>query len=90
MVLIHTQDNYTIVQITKTRGEKGTMENLLLNTMDKLETIERKYGMIGTAIGIALILIILAGIIAGIYALVVTGSHAIDWVLREFFGIKLF
>lgn len=66
------------------------MENLLLNTMDKLETIERKYGMIGTAIGIALIIIILAGIIAGIYALVVTGSHAIDWVLREFFGIKLF
>lgn len=66
------------------------MENLLLNTMDKLESIERKYGMIGTAIGIALIIIILAGIIAGVYALVVTGSHAIDWVLREFFGIKLF
>ena len=58
--------------------------------LDKLERLEEKYGMIVSIVGVALILIVIALVCVGCYALIAAGGDTIDWSLRIFFDIKLY
>ena len=68
--------------------------NTFFNTLDKLETVERKLNkkcnMLGTIAGIFLILLTVAITIFSIYIIVNLSSYALDQILREFFNIILF
>lgn len=66
------------------------MENMILRNLDRLEKLEKEYGMIGTVIGVALILLVLALMIFGIKIVLTVGFETLDSILRKFFDIKLF
>ena len=66
------------------------MNNYILMTLDKLESIERKYGTLGTVIGVILIILTLA-VTAFIISHTLKFSFAvIQWIFTNFFGFKLF
>lgn len=70
------------------------MEQILFRNLDMLEKIERRLNkeckMLGTVVGIVLILIVLAITFLSVYVAFTWGLHAIDWILRNFFGFRLF
>ena len=66
------------------------MNNYILMTLDKLEGIERRYGTLGTIIGVALIILtVVATVLAISFALKFSFS-VIQWIFTNFFGFKLF
>lgn len=66
------------------------INNVVFVTLNKLEAIERKYGMIGTIFGIFLIVLTIMATIFSIYVIVNGSFHILDWICKEFFGFKLF
>lgn len=61
-----------------------------MTLLDKLVEIEGKYGMVGTIVGIIIILACMIVSMIIVRALLQFNFNVIDWVCREFFGFKFF
>lgn len=63
---------------------------MIMNFLDTLELIERKHGIVGTIIGIALILLITVIAIAAINTVLQVWFHSLNEILIKFFDIRLY
>lgn len=63
---------------------------MIMNFLDILELIERKYGILGTVFGIALILLITILFIFAINAIVQVYVETLNAILIKFFDIRLY
>lgn len=66
------------------------MNNYILSKLDKLESIERRYGTLGTVIGVILIMLTLAVTVFIISHTLKFSFSVIQWIFTNFFGFKLF
>ena len=63
---------------------------MIMNFLDTLELIERKYGIVGTIIGVALIILITVIAIAAINVILQIWFESLNAILIKFFDIKLY
>lgn len=66
------------------------MNNYIILTLDKLESIERRYGTLGTVIGVILIILTIAATVLTISFTLKFSFVVIQWIFTNFFGFKLF
>lgn len=66
------------------------MNNYILMTLDRLESIERRYGTLGTVIGVILIILTLVVTVFIISHTLKFSFAVIQWIFTNFFGFKLF
>ncbi|MEG1142363.1 MAG: hypothetical protein RSE41_07980 [Clostridia bacterium] len=65
------------------------MEQLILNSLDKLEKMEKEHGMLGTIIGILIILSTLTVSYFVLKILVQVNIEIISYVCENYFNFKL-
>ena len=58
--------------------------------LNKLEKLERRFGMLGTIMGIAIILVCFILSVVAIKFIVQLNINVIAWVCENFWGFKLF
>ena len=63
---------------------------MIMNFLDILEMIERKYGIVGTIFGVALIILITVLAIVAINAIIQVYIETLNALLIKFFDIKLY
>ena len=63
---------------------------MIMNILDVLELIERKHGIVGTIIGIALIILITVISIAAINTVLQVWFESLNAILIKFFNIRLY
>lgn len=63
---------------------------MIMNFLDVLELIERKYGILGTVFGIALILVITILTVIAINAIIQVYIESLNALLIKFFDIRLY
>ena len=66
------------------------MSNYIIGALEKLEIIERKYGLLGTIIGIILIILTLSTTLFAINIILKFSIEIIQWIFINFFGFKLY
>ncbi|MDL5120607.1 hypothetical protein QRW90_16625 [Clostridioides difficile] len=66
------------------------MSNYIIGALEKLEIIERKYGLLGTIIGIILIILTLFTTLFAINIILKFSIEIIQWIFINFFGFKLY
>lgn len=66
------------------------MNNYIIMTLDKLEGIERRYGTLGTVIGVILIILTIVATVFIINFTLKFSFSVIQWIFTNFFGFKLF
>lgn len=66
------------------------MSNYIIMTLDKLEGIERRYGTLGTIIGVILIMLTIAVTVFIISGTLKFSFGVVQWIFTNFFGFKLF
>lgn len=66
------------------------MSNYIIGALEKLEIIERKYGLLGTIIGIVLIILTLFTTLFAINIILKFSIEIIQWIFINFFGFKLY
>lgn len=63
---------------------------MIMNFLDILEIIERKYGIVGTIFGIALIILITIAAAVAINVIVHAWFESLNAILIKFFDIRLY
>ena len=63
---------------------------MIMNFLDRLELIERKYGVMGTLFGIALILVSTVIAIISLKIVLHAWFEALNIICIKFFGFRLF
>ncbi|MFR5470777.1 MAG: hypothetical protein ACLTG7_04525 [Romboutsia sp.] len=66
------------------------MSNYIIGALEKLEIIERKYGLLGTIIGIILIILTLFTTLFAINIILKFSIEIIQWIFINFFGFILY
>ena len=66
------------------------MSNYIIGALEKLEIIERKYGLLGTIIGIVLKILTLFTTLFAINIILKFSIEIIQWIFINFFGFKLY
>lgn len=64
--------------------------NYIMNTLDKLEVIEKEHGTLGTVIGVFLIILTLVITVLSINFILKFSFGTIQWICVKFLGFNFF
>ena len=74
----------------KNQGVYKKMNNYIINTLDRLEVIERNHGTLGSVIGVLLIILTLVITVLSINFILKFSFGTIQWICVKFLGFNFF